>query len=67
MESLIFDALCLGCGKRKGIQLPRTNTAMVAIDRCKIEAFFRRCSCGGEIDIKVYEGSLDDKRNVKEK
>jgi len=40
---------------------------MVAIDRCKMEAFFRRCSCGGYVDIKVYEGSLDDKRNVKEK
>lgn len=61
---MIFDAECVACGKRKGIELPYTTLAEMAIHQCKMIGHFKRCECGGVVNIQVYEGKIDEKRNI---
>jgi len=61
---MIFDAMCIKCGKRKGIELPETQQASIAIMQAQMIAKFQNCGCGGYVDVQVYPGKLDEKRNV---
>lgn len=63
---MIFDAECLMCGERKGIELPDTMEAMIAITHARslVDIHFGKCKCGGHVDIQVYNGKIDKNRNV---
>jgi hypothetical protein len=61
---IIFDAECMKCKTRKGIELPETINAQIAIMQCNMINAHQNCKCGGYVDIQVYRGRLDEKRNV---
>lgn len=52
------------CGKRQGIELPKTGMADIAIMRCKVLAAMKDCSCGGYVECFTYDGKLDKDRNI---
>ena len=62
--SIIFDAECMLCKTRKGIELPETHQAQFAIMQCQMINSQVNCQCGGYVDIQVYKGSLDKERKV---
>lgn len=62
--SIIFDAECMKCKTRKGIELPETQQAQFAIMQCQMVNEMQNCQCGGYVDIQVYRGKLDADRNV---
>lgn len=59
---MIFDAMCMKCGKRKGIELPETQQAHFAIMQAQMIANFQNCKCGGAVDVQVYDGTIDKDR-----
>jgi ssDNA-binding Zn-finger/Zn-ribbon topoisomerase 1 len=61
---MIFEATCLGCGKRQGIQLPKNMQSMMACSIAEQISFNQRCSCGGSVVVDTYEGRLDKDRNI---
>lgn len=62
--SIIFDAECMKCKTRKGIELPETHQAQFAIMQAQMINEMQNCQCGGYVDIQVYKGKLDSGRNV---
>ena len=67
MTNIVFDALCLKCGKRKGIELPRDNmntsfAIMQAMAICDVGF----CKCGGYVEAITYDGYIDSDRKVHE-
>jgi len=64
--NIIFDAECLMCGERKGIELPENIETMIRITTAKhmVDFDFGKCMCGGHVDIQAYRGKLDKDRNV---
>jgi len=62
---MIFEALCLKCGKRKGIELPNNNiNAIIACSMAEQLSRNKRCDCGGVVDVMTYPGKLDKDRNI---
>jgi hypothetical protein len=61
---IVFDAMCLKCGKRQGIELPNTMQAIIACSTAEQLSWDKRCECGGAVEVITYEGKLDKDRNV---
>ena len=62
--SIIFDAECMKCKTRKGIELPETPQAQFALMQAQMINDMQNCQCGGYVDIQIYKGKLDADRNV---
>lgn len=61
---MIFDAECISCGKRMGIELPGGSRSDMAYIRCLSASYFNRCACGGRVEVYYYQGKLDAERRV---
>jgi len=64
---MIFEAKCMKCGKRKGIELPDNNfNTMIALNMANSIQANQNCLCGGFVEIFTYKGRLDKDRVIHE-
>ena len=62
---MIFEAKCMMCGKRQGIELPDNDMRTVmAVNQAQMIQAMQDCSCGGYVEIFTYHGKLDKDRNI---